>query len=333
MIEPSAAQPHAPGASDANWVASVPNFAEGRDRLVVHAILAAMQLPGVLLLDYLLDAGRNRSVITIAGPSTAVWEAVVRAAGVATDRIDLTRQVGSHPRIGATDVIPFVPVGAVALLPCVLLAREAAAALWQRYHVPAYLYEAAASRPDRVLLEDVRRGQFEGLREAVLRDPGRRPDVGGPGLHPSAGATAVGARRALIEYNIALDTADLAPARAIAKAVRGQSSGLGVRALALLSEGRAQVTLGIPDHRQSSVGVVHAAVEEAARKHRTSILFGEIIGLLPEAAYEESSAWVAGLRGFRAEEHILERRLKNPLAWPATLLERDAPLPPETRHP
>ena len=301
-------------------VECVPNFAEGRDRAAVHAVLSAMQLPGVLLLDYAIDPDRNRTVVTIAGSPDAVSEAVIRSAGVAAERIDLTRQVGAHPRIGAMDVLPFVPIAGLGLMQCAVLAREAAAALWERHRIPSYLYEAAASRPDRVLLEDVRRGQFEGLRDAVLRDASRRPDVGGPGLHPSAGAVAVGARRMLIEYNVQLATGDIGAARAIARAVRAESSGLdGVRALALLVEARAQVALGIADYRQTGMGAVHAAVAQAARRLKVQVLAGTLVGLIPEAAYESGSAWVEDLAGFDAEQRILERRLAHPLAWPATL--------------
>ena len=314
----------------------VPNFAEARDRMVVHAILCAMRLPGVLLLDYVLDAAHNRSVITIAGPPTAVCEAAVRAAGVASERIDLTRSGPArtdvarrapaqemqqmHPRIGAADVLPFVPLSGSDLAQCAMLAREAAAALWDRHSVPSYLYGAAAVRPDRVLLDDVRRGQFEGLREAVLRDAGRRPDVGGPGLHPTAGAAAVGARPVLIEYRIALDSGDLGIARAVARAVRAESSGLsGVRAAGLLVSGAAEVALSIADFRRTSLASVHAAVSAAARKHKTRTVCGEIVGLLPQAACEAGSAWAAELKDFEPAARSLESRLANPLPWPAAL--------------
>src|ERR1700749_4849746 len=180
----------------------VPNFSEGVDCTKVHAILNAMHVEGVSLLDWSLDGDHNRSVVTIAGPPQAVVEAAVRAAGKAAELIDLSAQRGVHPRIGAADVIPFVPVSAFSLEQCVLLARQAGSAIWRRHGVPVYFYEAAAAGPDRALLEDVRRGQFEGLRDAVARDAARRPDVGGPSLHPTAGASAVGARRFLIAFNL-----------------------------------------------------------------------------------------------------------------------------------
>jgi len=211
-------------------VECVPNFSEGVDRDKVEAIVRAMRVDGVHLLDYSLDADHNRSVVTIAGLPDAVLESAVRGAGKAAELIDLTRQSGVHPRIGAADVIPFVPVSGVSLVQCVLLARQAGLAIWRRYGVPVYFYEAAAARPDRVNLEDVRRGQFEGLQRESLHDTRRQPDVGGPELHATAGASAVGARKFLIAYNIYLASGGSAEAvgvaRSIAKEIRASGGGL-----------------------------------------------------------------------------------------------------------
>lgn len=176
-------------------VECVPNFSEGLDLEKVKLIVHAMQVPGVSLLDWSADRDHNRSVVTVAGAPEAVVEAAVRAAGKAASLIDLTQQRGEHPRIGAADVIPFVPVRDISLVQCAVLARQAGMSIAQRFGIPVYLYEAAASRPDRVNLEDVRRGQFEGLLKDAVRDAARRPDIGGPELHPRAGASAVGARR------------------------------------------------------------------------------------------------------------------------------------------
>src|ERR1700748_819900 len=167
----------------------VPNFSEGCDPHKVRSIVNAMRVDGVSLLDWSLDGDHNRSVVTIAGPPAAVVEAAGRAAGRAAELIDLTVQRGVHPRIGATDVIPFVPVSGISLAQCAILARQARLEIWSRYNIPIYFYEAAASRPDRALLEQVRQGQFEGLRELVVRDAGRRPALGGPTLHPTADAS------------------------------------------------------------------------------------------------------------------------------------------------
>ncbi len=310
-------------------VECVPNYAEGRDSAVVHAILASMHLPGVTLLDYTLDSSQNRSVITIAGPPSAVCEAVVRSAGVAAERIDLTRSLSAagtssppgkahlYPRMGAADVIPFVPLRNITLVQCAVLAREAAHLLWERHRLPSYLYAAAASRPDRVQLADFRHGQFEGLREAVLRDAGRRPDVGGPGLHPTAGAAAVGARQVLVEYKLFLETGDLGAARAVAKAVRGpEGDPAGVRAIALLVEGVAQVAISIPDYAQTPLRFVHAAALAAAAKQKVQIARCEMVGLIPEAA-GDSSPWDHGEDS--GVVRTLEHRLAHPLPWPAAL--------------
>jgi len=295
----------------------VPNFSEGKDAARVEAIVAAMQVDGVRLLDWSRDAGRNRSMVTIAGEPAAVVEAAVRGAGKAAELIDLTRQEGEHPRIGAADVIPFVPLKGIKLEQCALLARQAGLEIWRRFGVPIYFYEAAASRPDRVNLEDVRRGQFEGLKEAVDKEPSRRPDLGGPRLHPTAGASAVGARKFLIEYNIYFDSSDVAVARAIAREVRAASGGLkGVKAIGVLVHGRAQLAMNITDFEATPVSEVHRKVASLAARHKTAIAKGELIGLIPEAACEREGDWMRQLDGFDEETKILERRLEHPLAWP-----------------
>jgi len=295
----------------------VPNFSEGTDAACVEAIVAAMRVEGVHLLDWSMDADHNRSVVTVAGEPAAVVEAAVRAAGKAAESIDLTRQEGVHPRIGAADVIPFVPVQGIKLEQCVLLARQAGLEIWRRYGVPVFFYEAAATRPDRVNLEDVRRGQFEGLRDAVEKEPSRRPDLGGPGLHPTAGACAVGARKFLVAYNIYFDSANVADARAIAREIRAAGGGLkGVKALGVMAHGRAQLSMNITDFEATPVSQVHRKVASLAARHKVALAEGEVIGLIPEAACERESEWMRQLVGFDEETKILERRLKRPLAWP-----------------
>ncbi len=298
-------------------VECVPNFSEGLDESKVRAILAAMRVEGVYLLDWSRDADHNRSVVTIAGPPAAVVESALRGVGKAVELIDLSAQRGVHPRIGAADVVPFVPVSGISLEQCVLLARQAGIEIWRRFGVPVYFYEAAAARPDRALLEDVRRGQFEGLRDSVQRDAASRPDVGGPQLHPTAGASAVGARRFLIAYNLFLDTADVATARAIAKEIRASAGGLtGVKAMGVVAQGHAQISMNITDFRATPVAQVYAAVKQKANRHRAKIVGGELIGLVPEAAFEQETEWVRQLDGFNPEEKILERKLGHPLEWP-----------------
>ncbi len=298
-------------------VECVPNFSEGRDARKVEAIVAAMRVEGVYLLDWSMDADHNRSVVTIAGDPAAVVESAVRGAGKAAELIDLTRQQGVHPRIGAADVIPFVPISGIKLEQCVLLARQAGLEIWRRFNVPVFFYEAAAARPDRANLEEVRRGQFEGLREAAGKDSSRRPDIGGPTLHPTAGACAVGARKFLVAYNIYFNSADVAVVRAIAREIRAASGGLkGLKAMGVLAQGRAQLTMNITDFHVTPLSQVFRAASTLASRHKATPVEGEIVGLLPEAACERESEWMRQLVGFDEQTKILERRLAAPLAWP-----------------
>jgi len=299
-------------------VECVPNFSEGRDAKCVEAIVGAMRVEGVQLLDWSMDADHNRSVVTIAGDPAAVVEAAIRGAGKAVELIDLTRQEGVHPRIGAADVIPFVPVHGIKLEQCVMLARQAGLEIWRRFGVPVYFYEAAATRPDRLNLEEVRQGQFEGLRDLVERDPSRRPDLGGPGLHPTGGACAVGARKFLVAYNLYFDSPDVALARTIAKEIRASSGGLkGVKAIGVLAHGRAQLSMNITDFEATPIGKVYERVSSLAARHKTTIVEGEVIGLIPEAACERESPWMRQLARFDEQGKVLERRLMHPLGWPS----------------
>jgi glutamate formiminotransferase len=298
-------------------VECVPNFSEGTDSRRVEAIVGAMRIDGVHLLDWSMDADHNRSVVTIAGHPSAVVESAVRGVGKAAELIDLTRQRGVHPRIGAADVIPFVPVSCIKLEQCVLLARQAGLEIWRRFGVPVYFYEAAASRPDRVNLENVRNGQFEGLREAAIKDPSRRPDLGGPDLHPTAGACAVGARKFLVAYNIYFESAPVSAVRAIAREIRAASGGLqGVKAIGVVVHGRPQLSMNITDFHSTPISVVYSKVSELAARHKITLAEGEVIGLIPEAACERESEWMRQLGGFDSQAKILECRLRNPLDWP-----------------
>ncbi len=309
-------------------VECVPNFSEGRDRNKVREIVRAMQVDGVHLLDWSLDPDHNRSVVTIAGSPEAVVESAVRGVAKAAELIDLTQQTGEHPRMGAADVVPFVPVNGISLPQCVLLARQAGIEIWKRCGVPVYFYEAAASRPDRILLENVRRGQFEGLLKDSRNDSTRQPDIGGPGIHPSAGAAAVGARQFLIAYNITLQTrrgpahsgsspGDVGLARTVAKEVRASSGGLyGLKAMGVMVNGQAQVSMNVTDFRRTPMARVHAAVAESAARHGAMVGPGELIGLIPEQAFEPNADWVRQIVGFNPEQRVLERRLLHPLAWP-----------------
>jgi len=299
-------------------VECVPNFSEGSDLRKVEAIVASMCTEGVHLLDWSLDSDHNRSVVTLAGEPTAMVEAAVRGVGKAVDLIDLTRQQGVHPRIGAADVVPFVPISGIKLEHCALLARQAGLEIWRRFGVPVFFYEAAAARPDRANLEDLRMGQFEGLKEAVRKEAARRPDLGGPGLHPTAGACAVGARRFLVAYNIYFESGDVAAVRTIAREIRASSGGLkGVKAMGVLAHGRAQLSMNITDFGATPISQVYRTVSNLALRYKLKLAEGEVIGLIPEAACERESEWMRQLGEFDPETKILERRLGSPLAWPA----------------
>lgn len=296
----------------------VPNFSEGVDPAKVSKIVAAMQVEGVSLLDWSLDAAHNRSVVTIAGPPAAVIASAVKSVGKAAELIDLTKQRGVHPRIGAADVVPFIPVSGITLAECAVLARQAGLLIWRTYGIPVYFYGAAAARPDRVQLEEVRKGQFEGLCEATRRDSARCPDIGGPGLHETAGASAVGARNFLIAYNIHLHQQDISAARAIARDIRASNGGLqGVKAIGVVANGRAQVSMNITDFRATPMRHIHATIQHLAQRHGVLIDDAELIGLIPEEAYEADSEWVRQITGFDPAFKVLERRLEQPLAWPA----------------
>jgi len=297
-------------------VECVPNFSEGRDPAKIHAILAAIrEVPGVFILAHESDTDHNRSVVTLAGAPEPVAEAAVRAVGKAAEIIDLTRQTGAHPRIGATDVVPFIPVHGVTIDDCVALAGKAAQEIWQRYRIPVYLYEAAARRPERTNLEKIRKGQFEGLRDEVLTNPDRAPDIGEPRLHPTAGATVVGARKFLIAYNINLDTPDVEIAKKIAKTIRFSSGGMPcVKAMGvdLRARNLAQVSMNLTDFEQTPVHVVFEAVKREAARYGAGIVGSEIVGLIPRRAIEMTADAYLKVENFSPAQ-VFENRLEEAL--------------------
>jgi glutamate formiminotransferase len=290
----------------------VPNFSEGRDLSKVDAIVDAMSgIAGAWVLDRTSDPDHNRSVVTLAGSPEAVAEAAIRGAGKAAELIDMTQHEGVHPRIGATDVIPFVPVGNVSMQECVALARRAGQELWDRYRIPVYFYEAAATRPERVNLENIRKGQLELLRDAALRDPGRSPDIGEPGLHPTAGASAVGARKFLIAYNVLLNTSDVFVAREIARAIRSSSGGLPhVKAMGveMKTRGLAQVSINLTDFEVTPLHLVFETVQHEAERCGYAVAGSEIIGLIPRKAVDLSPESFLLLENFSPAQ-VLENRL------------------------
>ncbi|MBZ5554457.1 MAG: glutamate formimidoyltransferase [Acidobacteriia bacterium] len=295
----------------------VPNFSEGRRTEVVEALIQIIQsVEGATILDKEMDADHNRSVITFIAPKEVVAEAALRAVGKAAELIDLTRHQGAHPRIGATDVLPFIPIEGVTIEECVAISRQVGEALWQRYKIPVYYYEMAATRPDRVNLENIRKGQFEGLREEVKTNPDRRPDVGEAALHPTAGATVVGTRKYLIAYNINLGTSDVSVAKAIAKKIRFSSGGFPfVKAMGVDLKARnlAQVSMNLTDFEQTPIHVVFDAVTREAAAAGIAVVGSEIVGLVPKKALEMTAEHYLEIENFKPDL-ILENRLAAVLA-------------------
>lgn len=290
-------------------VECVPNFSEGRDKSKVEAIVEAMKLDGVYLLDREMDADHNRCVITLAGERAAVQEAAIRGVGKAAELIDLNQHQGVHPRLGAADVIPFIPIEGVTLEDCVAMARHAGEQIWKRYQIPVYLYEAAATLPERQNLENIRRGQFEGIRDEIATNPARRPDFGEPRLHSTAGACVVGARKFLIAYNIFLSTPDVEIAKKIAKAVRFSSGGLRfVKAAGFLVRGQAQVSMNLTDFEQTPMHRVFEMVRAEAARYGVVPVSSEIVGLVPKKALEQVAEWYLQVENFDSSL-ILENRL------------------------
>ena len=263
----------------------VPNFSEGRRPEVVSAIVDVMRGQGVTVLDVHSDAAHNRSVVTVVGSPEQVLEAAFAACREAARLIDMEQHRGEHPRIGATDVIPLVPFEGTSLDECVGWARQLGRRIGEELGIPVYLYGAAATRPDRVRLADVRRGEYEGLKEAIAL-PERHPDFGPARLHPRAGAVAVGARPFLIAFNVNLACEDLGVARAIARAVRESSGGLpAVQALGLQREdGSVQVSMNLLDYRRTSLPAVYERVVEEARRRGVEVSGSELVGLAPAEA-------------------------------------------------
>jgi glutamate formiminotransferase / formiminotetrahydrofolate cyclodeaminase len=305
----------------------VPNFSEGHDPAKVEALVSAMSaVAGVYVLDREMDADHNRCVITLAGEPDAVAEAALRGVGKALELIDLNHHTGAHPRVGATDVVPFIPIEGVAVEDCVALARRVGQEIWTRYRIPVFFYEAAATRPDRVNLENIRRGQFEGLREEMKRNHDRQPDVGEPKIHPTAGVTVVGARKYLIAYNVNLNTPDIGIANKIAKAIRFSSGGLRyVKSMGVELKARnlAQVSINLTDFEQTPMHRVYEMVKREAARYGVMPVGSEIVGLIPKKAIEMAADFFLQLENFSPSQ-VFENKLE------AALL--GAPLEPSSKE-
>lgn len=298
-------------------VECVPNFSEGRDAAKIDAIVQSiLSVPEVVLLDREQDSDHNRCVLTFVGPPRAVADAAIRAVTKAVEVIDLTQHHGAHPRIGAADVVPFIPIEGVTIEECVRLAERVGQEIWDRLRVPVYYYEAAARRPDRTNLENIRRGQFEALVQEMGTVPERAPDCGEAVCHPTAGATVVGARKFLIAYNVNLGTADLSIAKKIAKTIRFSSGGfrfvkgMGVM---LASRNLAQVSMNLTDFEQTPLHVVFETVRREAERWGVPVVGSEIVGLIPKKAIEMSADYFCRFENF-SPALILENRISEALA-------------------
>jgi len=280
---------------------------------VLDQIIAAIRsVPGVVLLDRESDPDHNRSVVTFVAEADRVVEAAVRGAKQAAELIDLNNHKGEHPRMGATDVIPFVPVSGVTMEECVELARQCGARLWQELGIPVYLYEKAATRPERENLAAIRKGQFEGIRQEIAQNPDRHPDFGEPRVHPTAGITAVGARPALIAYNVNLGTSNIEIANKIARAVRHQSGGLRyVKALGfeLKDRGIVQVSMNMVNYQGTPLFRAFELIKREAERFGVPVVGSEIVGLVPQEALNQVADFYLQLEGFN-EKQILEHRLQ-----------------------
>ncbi len=287
----------------------IPNYSEARRPDVVEAIMNAVTtVDGVTLLDRHSDLDHNRTVLTFVGPPEAVEQAAFQSIAKAAELINLDQHSGEHPRIGATDVVPFVPISGLTMQDSVQVARHLAERVGEELNIPVYLYEEAATRPERTNLEYLRRGQYEALKQEVGTNPDRDPDFG-PHRVGTAGATVIGARQPLIAYNVYLATDDVSVAEKIAKTIRFSSGGLRyVKALGMLVDGRAQVSMNLTNYRKTPVALVVEAIRREAARYGTAIHHAELVGLIPQAALVDAASWYLQLDQFLPEQ-ILEHRL------------------------
>ncbi|MGM0652829.1 MAG: glutamate formimidoyltransferase [Bacillota bacterium] len=292
-------------------VQCVPNFSEGRRVEVIEEIVGSIKdVKGVTLLDYSSDESHNRSVVTFIGDPDAVVEAAFQAAKTAAEKINMAEHSGGHPRMGATDVIPFIPVKEVTMDDCINMANRLGEKLAEELDIPVYLYEEAAVKPERKNLSNVRRGQYEGLIEAI-KEPERKPDFGPAEVNRKAGVTAVGARPPLIAYNINLDTDNVDIAKNIARAIRGSSGGFpSVKGLGIMIEetGKAQVTINVCDFKKVPVYRIFEIVKREAARYGVAVLSSEVIGLTPLDALADAAEFYLQLEGFDRSQ-VLENRL------------------------
>jgi len=296
----------------AKIVECIPNFSEGRNQETIDALVsAAKSVPGVMLLDYSSDASHNRSVFTMVGDPDNIAEAAFRLCKLASEKIDMTKHSGEHPRMGATDVIPFVPIQDVTVADCVEISKKVARRVWEELSIPSFLYEESANRPERQNLAKVRKGQFEGMPEKLLQEEWA-PDFGERAIHPTAGITAIGARMPLVAYNVNLNTSDINIANAIARTIRGSSGGYKYcKAIGVMLEDRniAQVSMNMVNYEGTPLYRVQEAIRAEAKRWGVQIIGSELIGLTPAKALIDCAEYYLQIENFDYGRQVLENHL------------------------
>ena len=291
-------------------VECVPNFSEGKNKAKISAIFnSAKKVKSVKVFELEWDKSHNRSLFTIVGQPQDVLESVFQEIKTATKLIDMEKHVGEHPRIGATDVVPFVPVSGVSMKECVLLAKKLGRRVAKELKIPVYLYEAAATKPERVNLAKVRQGQYEGLKEEIQSNPERKPDFGSSKFHPSAGAVVIGARKYLIAYNVNLDTKDVEVAKEIASKIREKGGGLpAIKAMGFKVDGLAQVSINVCDYEKTNIDKVYSEVERLAKRKGVMVKSSEIYGMIPLDALVSVAKNLLKADGFKSDQ-VLEKKM------------------------
>ena len=289
----------------------VPNFSEGRDLDKIEKILAAFRgKEGVKLLDYQSDEDHNRLVVTVVGEPAPLQNALIEAMGIAIKVIDMRQHKGQHPRMGAIDVVPFIPIKNVSMTTAVDISKDVARKVSEKYHLPVFLYEKSTTHPERRNLANIRKGQFEGMAEK-MKHPEWKPDFGPEQIHPTAGVTAIGARMPLVAFNVNLDTDQLAVADQIAKKVRHTSGGLryckGI-GIELKAKGIVQVSMNMTDYTQTALYRSFELIKMEAKRYGVNVVGSEIVGLVPIEALIDTAAYYLGLEDFRMEQ-VLEAKL------------------------
>ncbi len=290
-------------------VECVPNFSEGKNISVIKKIAAAGKIKGVKILDIEWDKSHNRSLVTVVGSPSFVFDSVFSMIKIATKLINMEKHVGEHPRIGATDVVPFIPVSGISIKECVALSRKLGKKVAKELKIPVYLYESSATKKERVNLADVRKGQYEGLKKEIQTNPQRKPDFGLAKMHPTAGAIVIGARKFLVAYNVNLNTKNIEIAKKIAHKIREKNGGLkAVKALGFLVNGYAQISMNLVDYEQTNFDKVYEEIEKEAVIMKVKIKNSEIYGMIPLSSVVSAIKETFKAEGFK-EDQILEKRL------------------------